>query len=140
MRTLIGVPQAARVFILEDNSDRIAFFRERLLSSGHPVTSLFITASVQEACEHLASCGFVYDVMFLDHDLSLESQSLNFRPLLHEESGSTFAQRVPAEGLAKEIVIHSWNPGGARNMHDKLSKHVINVRVIPFGTFDLRVI
>lgn len=101
------------VLILEDNKDRMAKFKRRLI--GNRVT---YARWPREAISHLRSGSI--DVLFLDHDLNG----------VLEESGPGTGYEV-AEWLArnpkfmpKQIILHSLNDVGRKNMRKVLPKAV----------------
>lgn len=109
-----------KVFILEDDSNRVDLFLEWL--KGHSIT---LVAS----CEDADAFDPPYDVIFLDHDLGGRQLEA------HEDCGLTFlklvATRINPEAV---VVVHSYNAEGARNMLNVLAdlKHPKRVYQ-PFG-------
>lgn len=69
-----------------------------------------------------------YDCVFLDHDLDLQQDP---------ETGTEAAEFVRLHlNLAKyptKVVVHSWNPDGARRMANLISSVGIPVRLRPYS-------
>jgi hypothetical protein len=135
----VYVPSHARVFLLEDDPTRIEWFKGRFagsLRSGN----LHMAKDADSAIQAIAR-EEPFDVLFLDHDLSIADQGYRLNPAHEFNSGSTFARSfVEAGFVAKNIVIHSWNPGGAANMAAIFERHGSVAAYLPFGTFDIRVV
>lgn len=124
-----------RIFILEDDPQRMLLFREAFVQ--HDVTH---AASVEEAKRLWTP---VYDVVLLDHDLAD----------VHYEAYSN--GQVPVEGTGMEFVkwlceqitdlptvylnqrtiyiVHSWNTVGGPNMHRALREAGLRAGRDPFG-------
>lgn len=109
------------VFILEDNAERIAWFRQQLPSAT-------IVETVADAKAVLETKTF--DVYFLDRDLGGQVYTAD------ANSGHEIAQWLAAHGNAGDnVVIHSWNAPGAQRMN-ALLPHARRQR---FGTFTIEV-
>jgi len=114
----IRVPCDARVLVLDDNADRLQWFRDRLP-----------TVDCVEASDHAIAAISIadppYDVIFLDHDLG------------KIDTGMEVASHLASSGyMGDSVVIHSWNPDGARNMKNELE----NAVVVPYGQFEIKVV
>lgn len=130
---VVTLSSRAKVLLLEDDPDRLRWFRQRLPAG------LFHTSSADEAIQKIATSE-PFDVMFLDHDLSIADQSYRLRENHEFNSGSKFAQSFVEHGfVANSIVIHSWNPGGAVNMAHIFEQYGAKAAYLPFGTFEIRV-
>lgn len=73
-----------------------------------------------------------FDVVCLDHDLGGQQMVES-----HEGTGYHVAQAIakePAWHLGR-VIVHSWNPEGARRMAEKLREAGLDVVRIPFGGF-----
>lgn len=95
-----------RIFVLEDDPARIAWFEARL--RGHDVT---YADSVTQADRYQPP----YALVCLDHDLGGRQMAV------HEDDGEQFAlaiwdKVVMQPGPAPLIVVHSFNPDGARRI------------------------
>lgn len=106
------------IFILEDNAERVKWFRRAL--GGHGV---WLTDDVGEAIEIVKARD--YQVMFLDHDLDEVHYpgSAGYCETMLRGTGTEFARWLAEHAeLSRDarIVIHSCNPGGAARMHDIL--------------------
>jgi hypothetical protein len=119
----------AKVFILEDDQTRIDLFIEAGI--GHDLT---IAKSFKAA---KAKFQPPYDYLFLDHDLG----GRTYVASEDEETGANFCRwlgAAPQEGSkvwAAEpyIIIHSFNPDGAKTMYEILRNNGWMVVSIPFG-------
>jgi CheY-like chemotaxis protein len=98
-----------KVFILEDDPERIRRFRESLLGA-------HIVDNVTDAIEALKNNNF--DTLLLDHDLGGEI----FVPMGNQNTGSGLARWMSdnvdkyPQHIDAQIIIHSYNPGGSDNM------------------------
>lgn len=103
----IEIEKGAKVFVLEDLSDRQAKFRTKL--SGCTIT---MVDSVADAIDALEFPEFA--VIFLDHDLD----GRNGVPFDDPNCGSRVAEYLAANRPRPEIpiIIQSLNPAGAANM------------------------
>jgi len=107
-----------KVLLLEDNPDRQRLFKCALI--GHDVT---ITEYSKECIKYLKENK--YDYLFSDHDLggkvfveSGEDTGWEVAKWLHEQKEKP-----------KEIVIHSLNESGAKNMLSLIPE----AKIIPFA-------
>jgi len=97
----------AKVFILEDDPQRIKIFRVKLAQH-----ELFFTDEVEEAIDTFKALG-PFDYYFLDHDLGgqiyVDSEEKN--------TGYQFAKFLSKQDIENAtIIIHSLNGAGAKNM------------------------
>lgn len=113
-----------KIFILEDNSERCKLFRKELEGC-----SLTIIDNAKDAIECLKK-GLEYDVLFLDHDLG----DRVYVEVTEENTGSTVATFLSDKKVKGKIIIHSYNPVGAKHMLDLLPKAIY----IPFSESLLR--
>ena len=109
-----------RILILDDDSSRHIIFAKRF--AGHELTHTF---DAWEALELMKTTKF--DLVQLDHDLG----QFEYVPYKVEVTGTEVANGM-AQGLLPEnrpdmVVIHSWNPAGARRMLDILREAEFNV-------------
>lgn len=119
----IYVPKYARVFIVEDDMNRIEWFRKKLGSRIYGVHWRPETAI--GAFAHMSP--EIFDLIFLDHDLggpyappyttAVAEYLYNFDP-----------------DIGPRVMIHSLNPVGAKNLQAILPGSVL----MPFGTFDIK--
>ena len=107
-----------KVFILDDDEYRLFEFRQI-----HEGSNVVTVKTAQEAIDILSK-DIDYDLISLDHDLGGEvycSSEL-------ENSGYRVAKYLSGKDVKCKIVIHSWNPAGAKRMHDLLPNSIM----IPF--------
>jgi len=95
-----------RIFVLEDMEVRISAFKRRYASE-----SLTIATTANEAIAILEQ-GLDYDLYSLDHDLGGQV----FCSSELENSGYRVAEFLSNKNVKGQIVVHSWNPTGAKNM------------------------
>lgn len=112
-----------KVYILEDNIERILFFRKKLEKH-----DLYITDSVEDFIHKLEEGK--PDFAFLDHDLD----GRVFVSIHEPNTGSALARYISGTDLKIDtIVIHSHNQDGARYMADILKSHTDDLIVMPFS-------
>jgi len=90
-----------KVFVLEDDPERIKWLQRRLHQ--YDVT---YASSATEVDRFIGP----YDLVLLDHDLGgrqLEE---------HEDNGEAFAEKVKCRIGDATVVVHSLNPDGARRI------------------------
>lgn len=104
-----------KIFFLDDDKDRHRQFKMNRI--GMDITAVW---TYEDACAILAKT--VFDVAYLDHDLS-EFAAAGF-PREGEKTGTHVAEFIaamPAERRPKRIIIHSFNDEGRRRMGKILS-------------------
>lgn len=113
-----------RIFVLEDNPSRIAWFVKRFI--GHDVT-------YADSCTQVDRYVPPYDLVCLDHDLGGRQMEE------HEDDGSAFVTaivlRLRSQGRPPVIVIHSFNEFGALRMQQTigwLGRGVQKAFIAPF--------
>lgn len=121
----IRLNNVRNIFILEDNSFRVAWFKKTFLNY-----NLTIIDNAQEANKLLSEKK--YDLIFLDHDLDdrvfVNSDEENTGYQVAKELGNPDREHLNRETPA---IIHSLNPAGAGRM---IEAHPFNVCHIPFFT------
>jgi len=114
-----------RVFILEDDPVRIKWFKENFEEG----IELDITDEVSVAQNLLSEEK--YDIILLDHDLGGRQM------VSHEEwnTGSTVARMIhETHNSHLTVVVHSWNPSGAKFMIDVMRHNNVKCIYYPFGS------
>ena len=111
-----------KIFILEDNHERIKQFKLSLLRN-----DLTIAEDVTEALDKFDP---PYDVFLLDHDLG----NRTFVSTSDDNTGSAFLRnkKVLKALAGKVVIIHSLNPDGAKNMAKAALDAGAQVQIIPF--------
>lgn len=96
-----------KVFILEDDPERMRWFREQLYADH--------TVDVAVSCIEVDKFQPPYDLILLDHDLGGRQMAE------HEDCGLTFVNLIK-ELINPEafVLIHSYNALGAERMQDAL--------------------
>ena len=102
-----------RILILDDDECRHDVFR-RVLADAERVH----VYTAKQAIEALSSERF--DLVCLDHDLDLLSESLLEPPGDGLEVARFIADHMPVDKVPRQVLVHSWNPCGARAMVDTL--------------------
>ena len=115
---------ALKIFILEDNLERIKQFRLSLLGN-----DLTIAKDIDEADQEFKP---PYDVFFLDHDLGDRA----FVETSDPNTGSAFLRekRVRKALAGKVVIIHSLNIPAAKSMAQTCLDAGAQVQMIPFPT------
>lgn len=113
-----------RIFILEDNKNRMAKFKRKLI--GHKIDH---TDNIEDGSNLVISNK--YDLMFLDHDLGGEEMVDSFA----NNTGYKLAEFISSFSINKDTpcVVHSCNPAGANNMMRVLN----NAMAVPFTCLDI---
>jgi len=115
------IPADWRILVVEDDGDRIVWFRERMPNAVFAETAT-------EAVALLNANKF--NVVFLDHDLHwTHIADIN----IFEGTGRQVAQFLQDSDFHGPVVVHSKNPEGAQLMGEILP----NARIAPFGTFEI---
>lgn len=103
-----------RIFILEDDPLRMVWFRERFIS--HDITHA-------DSCAQFDRFQPPYDMTFMDHDLG----GRQFEE--HEDNGARFAQAMqPTMHHLGTVVIHSYNPDGAKKIQSFIGGYLAPFR------------
>ncbi len=119
-----------RIFILEDSKERHIWFRNKL--KDHDIDMVETAAEGVDLIQKNK-----YDRIFLDHDLGGDFMADSD---VESNCGVTVAKAL-AHSINKDTqtIIHSWNPVGARKMHEILYYDGGNrdVTIAPFGSFTI---
>lgn len=113
-----------KIFILEDDSNRMVKFRRELI--GHQIDH----AKTAEEGSNLIGSN-KYDLIFLDHDLG-GKQMVDSN---NENTGYQLAKFIAKsmENKTTPCIVHSCNPAGAHNI-----THILqHACVIPFPSLDI---
>jgi CheY-like chemotaxis protein len=95
-----------KIFFLDDNMERHTSFRKCF-----PNANITFVKTAQEAIEILTK-DLNYDLITLDHDLG----DRIFVDSNDENTGYQVAKFLKDKDIKCQIIIHSCNPGGAKNM------------------------
>ena len=112
-----------RILVVDDMQSRHDFFRKAY----DGVDDIIIQSyDYDNAILELSSTPTVFDLMFLDHDLSVESTMCDPNNT-YEKTGSDIARYIaqeinPKDCVGLEIYCHSMNPHGRANMVQILKK------------------
>jgi len=106
-----------RIFILEDDLNRIKWMKLHFDSR----IDLDITDDVDVAMKYLKEEE--YDIIFLDHDLGGRQMVSSSE----RDTGYTIAKMIhTTKNRGLTVIVHSWNPEGARNMMEAMQENDIN--------------
>jgi hypothetical protein len=114
-----------RILILEDNLDRIEFFKR--IYKNH---TLYITDNLLQAKTWSKYKEIDFDIMFLDHDIKENI----FTAMKEEDTGYDFVKWL-VEGkiqIHALYYIHSMNPVGAQVMVNTLKDNGYQALWVPF--------
>lgn len=113
-----------KIFILEDDSERIKAFSRALNEVD------YVVANTVEDGQKMWNPP--YDVILLDHDLDF---AYDDDKLADEQTGHTFAEWLPFHSCDKNtrVVVHSFNYSGARRIAQTMHEKGYNVVQQPFG-------
>ena len=116
-----GEDAVKRIFVLDDDAGRIAWFQRR-------VPCAVIATSCAPALEILSENQF--DVVYLDHDLRwIDGGNANLR----HHNGQEVARFLAYSRFSGRIIIHSLNPEG----RERMAKILPQAEVMPFGTLEI---
>ncbi len=106
-----------KILILDDDTDRHAQFK--LNYASHELTHVLTADEAIEALKHN-----IFDVVCLDHDLGGMQMVDSWGT---EPTGYLVAKWIAMnpDRKPKMIYIHSFNPDGARNMHNILPGSIL---------------
>ena len=118
-----------KIFVLEDDPDRLAWFKEAYADA-----ELHTTKHLDEARKLLAHNN--YDTVYLDHDLgdfdtTLTGYTEHTRSLETGYHLAVWLADRPTVQKNATVIIHSMNPGGAERMWAALMSSR-DVAVIPY--------
>lgn len=101
----------ARIFILEDNSERNAFFR-RVLPVKFPSASIEMYEDAESAIKALDKDRH-YDIILLDHDLGGKVFVKSSDP----NTGYQVAKHIKENNISYgQCITHTQNPAGGENI------------------------
>lgn len=115
-----------RIFFLDDDPERHRRFK--MNRNGMDITA---ACNYREACTALAAV--VFDVAFLDHDLS--ELAAAGRPSSEEKTGTHVAEFIaglPPDRRPRLVVLHSYNDAGRRRMAAILGEAGVPWVIQPF--------
>ena len=122
------------ILVLDDDERRHRWFTKRFVGD-----ELDIAATVAEAKEFLEK--YVYDAIFLDHDLLPHHYESND----HDDFANTgyaiaeFLNENKNLQRAATIIVHTRNADGAIRMVEKLRESGRNVEYVAFPMLDLKI-
>ncbi len=115
-----------RIFFLDDDHERHRRFKMNRI--GMNITA---AKNYSEACSLLADT--VFDVAYLDHDLS--ELAAAGRPAAEEKTGTHVAEFIvslPPDRRPRFVVLHSYNDAGRRRMAAILDEAGVRCMIQPF--------
>lgn len=130
MNTIINIPVDKSVLIVEDNEERLNWFRE--IFNGMRYHTCMSSQDALDFLEYRTP-----DVVFLDHDAVPIFVSLS-NPNYEDKTFFRVAQRLAKNNFNGFVIVHSGNPVGAKRMADLISdRSEARVVIAPFGTFKI---
>jgi hypothetical protein len=110
--------QLIKVLFLDDDTERWETFSE--IVGSHSFIDLVWVKTSSKAIKALDNT--YWDIICLDHDLGGKS----FVDSFEKNTGYTVAKKIGTDSKYNEdlIFIHSWNPIGADNISNILSKSI----------------
>jgi len=119
-----------RIFILDDNQDRHDGFRKAFSDPDHVLIHVYTHNQAVKALQDNPA----FDVVYLDHDLGdlQDGDKDDYgRELTGQDVARFIARELDSSKLPGEVIIHSWNPVGARAMLQML-QDVVQVSCRPY--------
>ncbi len=115
-----------KILILDDFQERHDKFKQQYI--GCDLTHVYTATECMTALSKTK-----YDIVQLDHDL----EGYFVKDFYAEENTGTKVSEFIRDSLDKDmyphrIIIHSWNPDGARRMQNNIREVGISVVYIPF--------
>lgn len=118
-----------RILVLDDDEVRHERFAE--VFKTYDIKHVWTYDEACHALEHLGP----WDLVYLDHDLNdFEAKSMAehegpyggyYRELTGFDVVRFITRQLAKEKHPPEVIVHSWNPGGARMMITELREHGI---------------
>lgn len=127
---IIRIKHNQTVLVVEDNEERIAWFKKHLGKIGVQATYAQTPAKAENVIG-----AHRFDIVFLDHDavpMFIERSD----PRYFELSFYNVASMLERQKWDGTVIIHSHNHVGARRMGHALGRYA-HVEIIPFGQFQL---
>lgn len=117
-----------KILFLDDDAERHKrFMMDRI---GMDITAVWNYA---DACAALR--GTVFDLAYLDHDLS--ELAAAGRPAKDEKTGTHVAEFIvslPEKRRPRFVILHSFNDAGRRRMAAILDEAGVSCMIAPFGS------
>lgn len=112
-----------RVFVLEDDPQRIVAFQDAALAAGVDLTL------AKDAFSAMTAFDGPYDCLFLDHDLGGEVHVPSDAP----NTGAAFCRHLMRSTARDRVIVHSYNQAGAMEMIRTLREKGYSAVWSPFG-------
>ena len=117
-----------RILVVDDDQSRHDFFKKAYNSMDDILIQAY---DYDNAILEIGATPHDFDLMFLDHDLSIDSTLCDPHNTF-EKTGSDIAEYIarkldPAECVNMKIYVHSMNTAGRVNMVNILEKAGFNV-------------
>lgn len=115
------IPADWRVLVVEDDGDRIVWFKQRMPNA-------MFAETAEQAMRLLPM--YKFNAAFLDHDLH-PTHLLSIK--IFKGTGREVAKFMQDMDFKGSVVIHSKNPIGA----DLMCEFLPHAHIAPFGTFEI---
>ncbi len=129
MKTMLRIPKNRSVLVVDDNEDRLRWFRNE-----YPGVKCAETPAIAK----LYLDRLLFDIVFLDHDCVpnfVDPQDPDF------ESKTFWSVAQKLMDSTAVVVIHSGNPAGAQRMAALLrTRQLGETFIYPIGTFKIKVV
>lgn len=135
-KQLISIKRDQRVFIAEDQQERIQWFKKKLVNLYSDIVTS--PGAGVELLQYQKQLGAPYDIVFLDHDAIREFIQPG-DPQFHLKTFFPVAQELARQQFNGTVIIHSFNVPGAIKMQFLLGR-TAKVARIQFGMFDIEVV
>ncbi len=114
-----------KILFLDDAKERVKLFKQNYIGYDYTIAMSYVEA-IKALKENY------YDVVFLDHDLVPESYAGVESPDI--KTGLDVAKFIlTLDKLPHEVIVHSLNPVGAKNIALTLKPKILNVYIQPFA-------
>ena len=128
-----------KILFMDDDPERHERFKKMVEDVLSPDTQIHYAWNALTAKDLMSRHR--YDLVCLDHDLSVDDQMCDPDAPTREENGTVVARFIRDELEPKMrpalAILHSFNPTGRRAMAEALTECGVPSRELPFGTYTL---
>lgn len=116
-----------QILILDDDEKRQEAFAKRFRD--HDIKHALNSTQAIEAFSHALDA---YDLVYLDHDLEEKVNDPYPSEITGDDVARWMCEQLPVHKRPGRVIIHSWNPDGARRMGNRLRDAGFRVMLDPF--------